>query len=103
MHQLKNINSNIKVLQFLCCDYNKHVYGGNVSYIVSVIATSYNKGEIQDKPKKKVTVLEAAHNHVFDDRLFKFSGVVPDITRFCHITLFFMSDVCSKFRKVLKL
>ena len=40
-------------------------------------------------------VFEAAHNHVYKDRLFKFSGVVPDITRFCHMTMFFMSDVSS--------
>ena len=44
------------------------------------------------RPKKKVTVLEAAHSHVFNDRLFKFSGVVPDITRFCYMTLLLMSD-----------
>ena len=42
--------------------------------------------------QKKVTVLEAAHSHVFNDRLFKFSGVVPDITRFCYMTLLLMSD-----------
>ena len=44
---------------------------------------------------KKVTVLEAAHNHVFNYRLFKLSGVVPDIIRFYHMTLFLMSDVWS--------
>ena len=47
------------------------------------------------RPRKKVTVLEAAHSHVFNDRHFKFSGVVPDIIRFCHMTLFLMSDVWS--------
>ena len=45
--------------------------------------------------KKKVTVLEAAHSHVFSDRHFKFSGVVPDIIRFCYMTLFLISDVWS--------
>ena len=45
--------------------------------------------------KKKVTVLEAAHTHVFNDRLFKFSGYVPDITRLCHMTVFLMSNVWS--------
>ena len=44
---------------------------------------------------KKVTVLEAAHNHIFNDKLFKFSRFVPNITRFCHITLILMSDVWS--------
>ena len=44
------------------------------------------------RPKKKVTVLEAAHCHVFNDRLFKFSGVDPDITRFRYMTLLLMSD-----------
>ena len=36
--------------------------------------------------------MEAAHVHVFNDRLFKFSVVVLDITQFCHMTLFLMSD-----------
>ena len=49
---------------------------------------------------KKVTVLEAAHN-VFYDRLFKFTGVVPDITRFCHMTLFFISLSCILSKKML--
>ena len=51
--------------------------------------------KISGRPQKKVTVLEAPHNHVFNDRLFKFPGVVSDITQSCHMNLFLMSDVGS--------
>ena len=35
--------------------------------------------------KKKVMVLEVAHNHVFNYRLFTFSGdIFPDIIQICH-------------------
>ena len=78
----------------------QHSTGRQVVVCVDVLVTiGYIALEIEwerevytGRPKKKVTVLEAAHSHVFNDRLFKFSGVVPDITRFCYMTLLLMSD-----------
>ena len=38
--------------------------------------------------KKRLRFWKQPHNHVFNGRLFKCAGVVPDITRFCYMSLF---------------
>ena len=72
----------------------EHRMTQDLLYLYMIVMTSKCKHNNwpTGRPKKKVTVLEAAHSLVFNDRLFKFSGVVPDIIRFCYMTLFLMSD-----------